>query len=709
MDWCKNVVKFCDQRERREQFGTYFQRRLHVTDEFIARLGLEAELEGHGGCVNCLEWNGKGNLLASGSDDVQIIIWDPFRRKKLTTLHTGHHGNIFSVKFLPNSNDGTIASGAGDHKIHTYDVNAKETTMVCSCHSGRVKRLAVAPNVPFMFWSAAEDGLIMQYDLRTPHQCSSVCNSVLINLLNHAGRNAEAKCLAINPLRPELLAVGANDPFVRLYDRRMISPTTINYPPDHSTRSPWERHNYISAHSETEEDNLPPGCATYFVAGHLPLKQTDYRKRYRNLASTFLSFSPDGSELLANLGGEQIYLFNVVKPQKPKTFDLQGFSIPAYGVCKDTCFSSNGYSTYLNGTTNGLTASRVIPDAGHLFSSSTEFSGNLLRDNSKYHRHLSAKAEAIKAKANEKFDKQQYPVAIHLYNEAIYLHPEASILYGNRAAAFMKRGWDGDLYAALRDCHTALKLDPEYFKAHFRLARCLYELHWTREALDCLQVFKNKFPGHAQSHACVALDRDIKAAISSSSETETEDTGCDNKQESHSSTENGMSPRHRKPSLSEQEKTWRASAYDYESRFCGHCNTTTDIKEANFFGSHGQYILAGSDDGSFFIWDRETTNIVRVLRGDDSIVNCLQPHPSHCLLATSGIEFVVRLWSPRPEDGSKEDRVVIDSDDAAVANQKRMNADPLSVMLINMGYPIPIVDNDESEGSRDSAVQCRTS
>lgn len=65
--------------------------------------------------------------------------------------------------------------------------------------------------------------------------------------------------------------------------------------------------------------------------------------------------------------------------------------------------------------------------------------------------------------------------------------------------------------------------------------------------------------------------------------------------------------------------------------------------------SNGQYIVAGSDDGSFFIWDRNTTNIVRVLRGDDRIVNCLQPHPSTCLLATSGIDPVIRLWSPWPE------------------------------------------------------------
>lgn len=41
------------------------------------------------------------SLLASGSDDVQVIIWDPFRTKQLTTIRTGHNGNIFSVKVCP--------------------------------------------------------------------------------------------------------------------------------------------------------------------------------------------------------------------------------------------------------------------------------------------------------------------------------------------------------------------------------------------------------------------------------------------------------------------------------------------------------------------------------------------------------------------------------------------------------------------------------
>ena len=71
----------------------------------------------------------------------------------------------------------------------------------------------------------------------------------------------------------------------------------------------------------------------------------------------------------------------------------------------------------------------------------------------------------------------------------------------------------------------------------------------------------------------------------------------------------------------------------------------------NFFVycSEGQYIVAGSDDGKFFCWEKNTGNIVRVLKGDESIVNCLQSHPTSCVLATSGIDPVVRIWAPLPQ------------------------------------------------------------
>ena len=71
---------------------------------------------------------------------------------------------------------------------------------------------------------------------------------------------------------------------------------------------------------------------------------------------------------------------------------------------------------------------------------------------------------------------------------------------------------DGDIYAALRDCHIALSLDPNHAKALFRQARCLYELRWCQEALSCMNHFKERFPDQAQGNAAKMLERDIRAA-----------------------------------------------------------------------------------------------------------------------------------------------------------------------------------------------------
>jgi len=65
--------------------------------------------------------------------------------------------------------------------------------------------------------------------------------------------------------------------------------------------------------------------------------------------------------------------------------------------------------------------------------------------------------------------------------------------------------------------------------------------------------------------------------------------------------------------------------------------------------SQSQFIVAGSDDGLFFIWDKKTENNLLILKGDSSIVNCLQPHPSEFMLATSGIDNEVKLWTPEPD------------------------------------------------------------
>ena len=163
-------------------------------------------------------------------------------------------------------------------------------------------------------------------------------------------------------------------------------------------------------------------------------------------------------------------------------------------------------------------------------------------------------------------------------------------------------------------------------------------------------------------------------------------------------------------------------AYDYSHRFVGSCNTTTDIKEANFFGADGQFIVAGSDCGCMLLWDRRTTNLIEAWQGDESIVNCVQPHPSTCMIATSGLDPVVRLWSPRPVDDAQVDSRAKEVEVLARCNQKRMNTDPFEEMLRSMGYR-PGDQMTDGEGDEDGdyesgagnsdddsqQMQCRTS
>lgn len=82
-----------------------------------------------------------------------------------------------------------------------------------------------------------------------------------------------------------------------------------------------------------------------------------------------------------------------------------------------------------------------------------------------------------------------------------------------------------------------------------------------------------------------------------------------------------------------------------------------------------------SDEGNFYIWERPTDKVVGVFKGDTTILNCVQPHPYYCLLATSGIDHEIRLWAPKSEARESEARVKY-YDATVTLNQQQMQADP---------------------------------
>lgn len=96
------------------------------------------------------------------------------------------------------------------------------------------------------------------------------------------------------------------------------------------------------------------------------------------------------------------------------------------------------------------------------------------------------------------------------------------------------------------------------------------------------------------------------------------------------------------------------SPFSYmKMKYDGHRNARTMIKEATFWGN--EYVMSGSDCGHVFAWNRKTGKLVMLLQADQHVVNCLQPHPTLPMLATSGIDYDVKVWAPvRESNGFDE-------------------------------------------------------
>jgi WD repeat-containing protein 42A len=69
--------------------------------DLVRRFELSHKLKGHDGCVNSIHFNEGGNLLASGSDDLKIFIWDWEKKRKAYSFKSGHTQNVFQSRSRP--------------------------------------------------------------------------------------------------------------------------------------------------------------------------------------------------------------------------------------------------------------------------------------------------------------------------------------------------------------------------------------------------------------------------------------------------------------------------------------------------------------------------------------------------------------------------------------------------------------------------------
>ncbi|KAL5218581.1 hypothetical protein ABZP36_019265 [Zizania latifolia] len=698
---------------------TDINKRVQFHSSLVQRLALEKEMEGHIGCVNAIAWNSNGSLLISGSDDTRIGIWSYANRELLHDIDTGHSQNIFCTKFVPETSDEVVVSGAGDTEVRVFNLSrlggrrpreiSMEPAAVYRCHSRRIKKLAVEIGNPNVVWSAGEDGTLRQHDFRECSSCpharsaNQECRHVLLDLRLGAKKyladiprqTLALKSCDISSVHPHQLLVGGSDAFARLYDRRML-------PPLRSCQTKKE----------------PPPCIKMFCPIHL----ADNRKS--NLHLTHVAFSPNGKEVLLSYSGEHVYLFDVdienMSSLRYSADDVQEqLCLPPFHKEPAKLISKHRFP--VNRASRSLYKVDMFKKLILVATKSLEMGANLMHG-------VEACSTVLQAVEPDIDDNMRHDCLC------------------TRAGLYLKRRWKNDVCMAIRDCNNARCIDSRSFQAHLYMADALLQLGRLKEAsryvealnstglpysesvkevenikerLFAAELEKNKKDqvGNTNMDARHGRLRSLSDllfrsdASGSSSQEGREDSDYDDEMELDFETSvsgdesrdsdlglvrGSLSLRfHRRDCQTDEHSGENGSvvstfnddsayqpevAIDMKQRYVAHCNVGTDIKQASFLGGQGEFIASGSDDGRWFIWEKRTGRLIKMLAGDGTGMNL---STYDCAVATSGIDNTIKLWTPDANATSMVTGPEIDVSSVIENNQRKLSLNR-EILLVDL-------------------------
>ncbi|KAK9836189.1 hypothetical protein WJX81_007802 [Elliptochloris bilobata] len=272
------------------------------------------------------------------------------------------------------------------------------------------------------------------------------------------------------------------------------------------------------------------------------------------------------------------------------------------------------------------------------------------------HIGIRGSAADLSARANRAFRDKRYTEAVWLYTDALRQSPGsvAASLHENRAAALLARDWAA----------------PGTARASLLRVQALFVLGLVEAAAAAVSAYERSYPNGAADHP--VLNRGPSNALGDLADRDREAAA----------------------ELFESDDAFHTEQVPGDERvlqrFIGHINVQTDIKEATFLGGDS-LVAVGSDDGCVWIYAAETGRPVAALAADQDVVNAVQAHPHLPVLATSGIESTVKLWSPGEERACD----LLAQVDSMRNNQDRMSEGPQLLPGVNPSLLVRLSERPE--------------
>lgn len=190
--------------------NTYEARNSLLTN-LQARPHLLAFLNADAGAMRAVAYSSDGALIAAGSEDGSIILWDARTNRPTGITLAGHSRRINSLAFSPNRH--TLASGSGDGTIRLWNADSGEPLgAAMSGHNKSVWSVAFSPDGRRIA-SGSEDNTVRLWDAETGQPIGEPL----------AGHGDFVFSVAFSP-DGSRLASGSADGSVRLWDAETGQP-----------------------------------------------------------------------------------------------------------------------------------------------------------------------------------------------------------------------------------------------------------------------------------------------------------------------------------------------------------------------------------------------------------------------------------------------------------------------------------------------------
>ncbi|SNX82646.1 probable U5 snRNP-specific 40 kD protein (novel WD-40 repeat protein) [Melanopsichium pennsylvanicum] len=123
----------------------------------------ERRLRGHRAVVNCVSAARSGGveLVASGSDDGRIMIWDPQCKEPVDVLEMGYP--VTAIAFSEDSSQ--IYVGGIDNQIHIYDLARRSIALSLKGHMDTITSISLSPSGSHILSTSFDDTLRI-WDIR---------------------------------------------------------------------------------------------------------------------------------------------------------------------------------------------------------------------------------------------------------------------------------------------------------------------------------------------------------------------------------------------------------------------------------------------------------------------------------------------------------------------------------------------------------------